>query len=52
MSDFGKAGAEEFWLVPPDRGAVIRSRLIFINSGDLSCSSVNGMAGAEVGAKD
>lgn len=40
MSGFGKAGAEEFWLAPPDRRAVIRSRLIFINSGGLSCSSL------------
>lgn len=40
VSGFGKAGAEGFWLAPPDRRAVIRSRLIFINSGDLSCSSL------------
>lgn len=40
MSGFGKAGTEEFWLAPPNCRAVIRSRLIFINSGDLSCLSL------------
>lgn len=30
----------KFWLAPLDRRVVIQSRLIFINSGDLNCSSL------------
>lgn len=38
MSGFGEAGAEEFWLAPPDQGC--DSVQVDNNFGDVSCASL------------